>query len=83
MSNWNQVTISDSILYCERAGFKMEEPDFFELEIKHYTLPGTKIEFKYKVVNSDPIKFYIWPRVDGKDVTMDEFKEAVIKAKGK
>ena len=81
-NNWQQVTINESILYCERAGFKCREFDPFAMEIKDYYLPGTKIEFKYQVQNSDPMKFFIWPRIDGKDVTMEEFKEAVIKAKG-
>ena len=47
------------------------------MEVTSFFLPGTKIEFKYKMVYSDPVKFYIWPRIDGKDVTIEEFKNAV------
>lgn len=82
MSNWQQVTPNDAILYCERSGFRCKEIDPFALEVKEYYLPeNTKIQFKYRIQNSDPIKFYIWPRVDGKDVTIDEFKNAVTEAK--
>lgn len=81
--NWQQVNISDSIFFCERCGFSCKEIDPFAMEIKEFFLPGTKIEFKYKIQNSDPVKFFIWPRVDGKDVTVKEFKEAVVQAKSK
>lgn len=82
MNNWQQVTPNDAILYCERAGFKCKEIDPFEMEIKEYYLPeNTKIQFKYKIQNSDPIKFYIWPRVNDKDVSMEEFKTAITEAK--
>jgi hypothetical protein len=53
------------------------------MEIKEFFLPGTKIEFKYRIQNSDPVKFFIWPKIDGKDVTVEEFKEAVVQAKSK
>lgn len=81
MTNWQQITPNDAFLYCERAGFKSKEIDPFEMEIKEYYLPNTEIQFKYKIQNSDPMKFYIWPRINGKDVSYDEFKNAVLKAK--
>lgn len=81
MGNWQQITPNDAFLYCERAGFKTKEIDMFEMEVKDFYLPGTEIQFKYKVQQSDPIKFYIWPKVNGNDVSYDEFKEAVLKAK--
>lgn len=79
--NWQQITFNDAILYCERAGFVCREADPFAFEIKEFYLPGTKIEFRYRVHNGDPMKFYVWPRIDGKDVTYDEFKAAVETAK--
>jgi len=82
-NNWQQITPNDAILYCERAGFVCREADPFEMEIKDFYLPNTRIEFKYRIQNSDPVKFFVWPKVDGKDVTLDEFKEAVNKAKAK
>lgn len=80
--NWQQVNISDSILFCERCGFSCKEIDPFAMEVKEFYLPGTGFEFKYRIQNSDPVKFFIWPRIDGKNVTVDEFKEAIAKAKG-
>jgi hypothetical protein len=79
--NWQQITFNDAILYCERAGFQCKDVDLFEAEIKEFFLPGTKIEFKYRIHNGDPVKFYIWPKVDGKDVDYETFKEAVVQAK--
>lgn len=76
-NNWQEVCRTDAILYCEKSGFKCTEIDPFAMEVTSFFLPGTKIEFKYKMVYSDPVKFYIWPRIDDKDVTIEEFKKAV------
>jgi len=80
-NKWIQITFNDAILYCERAGFKCKEVDLFESEIKEFYLPNTKIQFKYKIHNGDPVKFYICPMIDGKIVVYEEFKDAVAKAK--
>ena len=80
-NNWQEITPNDAILYCERAGFVCREADPFAFEIKEFYLPNTKIEFKYQIRNSDPVKFFVWPTVDGKDVTLEEFKKAVEAAK--
>lgn len=76
-NNWQEVSRTDAVLYCEKSGFRCKEMDPFAMEVTEFFLPNTKIEFKYKMVYSDPVKFYIWPRIDGKDVTIDEFKKAV------
>lgn len=81
MTNWIQITPNDAFLYCERAGFKTKEIDMFEFDIKEFYLPNTNISFKYKIQNSDPMKFFIWPKIDNNDVSYEEFKDAVLKAK--
>lgn len=83
MNNWQQITIDDAILYCERSGFVMEEIDFFEMEIKKFYLPGTKIQFNYKIEPSDPVKFYICPTINEKIVSFEDFKKAVEENKRK
>lgn len=82
MNKWILVTFNDAMFYCERCGFRCKEVDLFDAEVKEFYLPGTKIEFKYRIQNSDPVKFYILPSVDGKLVDYEEFKRAVSLAKG-
>ncbi|MBP3265612.1 MAG: hypothetical protein J6L84_01560 [Clostridiales bacterium] len=82
-NKWIQITFNDAILYCERAGFKCKEVDLFESEIKEFYLPNTKIQFKYRIYNGDPVKFYICPMVDGKIVDYETFKQEVETAKKK
>lgn len=81
-NKWQQITPSDAILYCERAGFKCKDIDPFALEVKEFYLPNTDIQFKYRIQNTDPIKFYILPIISGETVSYEEFKEAVRIAKG-
>lgn len=81
MDKWIQITPNDAFLYCERAGFKTKEIDFFEMDIKEFYLPNTKISFKYRIQNSDPMRFYILPTIDNKPVDYETFKNAVLKAK--
>ena len=82
-NKWIQITPSDAILFCERCGFRCKEIDPFAMEIKEFYLPNTDIQFKYKIQNSDPVKFYIWPRISNEDVSLEEFKDAVKIAIGK
>lgn len=79
MGNWQEVTPSDAIMLCERWGFSMKEIDFFAMEEKEYYIPNTGFSFKYKILNSDPVKFYVDPSINGSKVTVQEFKDAVIK----
>ena len=77
MVNWQQVTPSDAIMLCERWGFKTKEIDFFAMEEKEYYIPNTTFTFKYRIQNSDPVKFFILPTIDNKSVTVEEFKQKV------
>lgn len=79
MTNWQQITPNDAFLYCERAGFKSKEIDPFEMEIKEYYLPNTEIQFKYKIQNSDPMKFYIGPESTEKTFPMMNSKTLYLK----
>lgn len=77
MANWQQVTPSDAIMLCERWGFKSKEIDFFAMEEKSYYIPGTTFSFKYRIQNSDPVKFFVDPSINDKPVTVEEFKQKV------
>lgn len=77
MANWQQVTPADAIMLCERWGFKTKDIDFFTMEEKEYYVPETGFSFKYKIQNSDPVKFFIDPSINGEQVTVEKFKEAV------
>ena len=76
-NNWQEVCRTDAILYCEKSGFKCSEIDPFAMEEQKFILKeNDRVRFKFKMVMSDPVKYYIYPIVNGNGVTVKELKEA-------
>lgn len=79
MDNWQEVTLLEAKYFTQSGKFRCKEDlDPFAMEVQHFVFPGSekKIEFNFKLRNSDPVKYYIYPMIDGKPVTIKELKEA-------
>lgn len=78
---WVQVTPDQALIYCKKLGFKEETVDLFNMDETVYSMPNTKLSFKYREQLSDPVKFYILPMIDKKVVSLEEFNNELYKDK--
>ena len=76
-NNWQQISLLEAKFFTQSGKFQaIQEIDPFAIEEQKFVLKeNNNIQFKFKMVMSDPAKYYIYPIVDGKSVTVKEFKE--------
>lgn len=76
-NNWQQISLLEAKFFTQSGKFQaVQEIDPFAMEEQKFVLKeNNNIRFKFKMVMSDPAKYYIYPIVDGKSVTVKEFKE--------
>ena len=76
-NNWQQISLLEAKFFTQSGKFQaVQEIDPFAMEEQKFFLKeNNNIRFKFKMVMSDPAKYYIYPIVDGKSVTVKEFKE--------
>jgi len=79
MDNWQEITLLEAKYFTQSGKFRCKEDlDPFAMEVQHFVYPDSekKIEFNFKLRNSDPIKYYIYPKINGVPVSVKELKEA-------
>lgn len=76
-NNWQQISLLEAKFFTQSGKFQaVQEIDPFAMEEQKFVLKeNNNIRFKFKMVMSDPAKYYIYPIVDGKLITVKEFKE--------
>lgn len=76
-NNWQQISLLEAKFFTQSGKFlSIQEIDPFAMEEQKFVLKeNNNIRFKFKMVMSDPAKYYIYPIVDGKSATVKEFKE--------
>lgn len=76
-NNWQQISLLEAKFFTQSGKFQaIQEIDPFAMEEQKFVLKeNNNIRFKFKMVMSDPAKYYIYPIVDGKSATVKEFKE--------
>mgnify|MGYP006967381399 CR=1 FL=1 len=67
----------DAVRGFNYEGEELTAKKYVKMEEKEYYVPETGFSFKYKIQNSDPVKFFIDPSINGEQVTVEKFKEAV------
>ena len=77
-NNWQQISLLEAKFFTQSGKFKaIQEIDPFAMEEQRFvSKEDVGIRFKFKMVMSDPAKYFIYPVVDGKPATVEEFKEA-------
>ena len=78
-NNWQEISLLEAKYFTQSGKFRCKEDlDPFAMEVQHFILPNAekKIEFNFKLRNSDPIRYYIYPMIDNKPVTVQELKDA-------
>lgn len=77
-NNWQQVSLLEAKYLTQSGKFRAEtDVDPFAMEEQKFILKeNDKVRFKFKMVMSDPVKYYIYPIVNGNGVTVKDFKEA-------
>ncbi len=76
MNNWQQVTMAEARLLTEQSDFIHQEVDLFdESGSDEFIKKGTGFKFKYRTSFSDPVSFWVDPRIDDKPVSVKEFIE--------
>lgn len=76
-NNWQQISLLEAKFFTQSGKFQsIQEIDPFAMEEQKFVLKeNNNIRFKFKMVMSDPAKYYIYPIVDGKSAMVKEFKE--------
>ena len=76
--NWQQISLLEAKFFTQSGKFRVEtEIDPFAMEEQKFILKENgNIRFKFKMVMSDPAKYYIYPIIDGKAATVDELKKS-------
>lgn len=77
-NNWQQISLLEAKFFTQSGKFKLiQEIDPFAMEEQRFvSKEDVGIRFKFKMVMSDPAKYFIYPIVDGKPASVEEFKEA-------
>ena len=77
-NNWQQISLLEAKFFTQSGKFKpIQEIDPFAMEEQRFvSKEDGGIRFKFKMVMSDPAKYFIYPVVDGKPASVEEFKEA-------
>ena len=77
-NNWQQISLLEAKFFTQSGKFKqIQEIDPFAMEEQRFvSKEDVGIRFKFKMVMSDPAKYFIYPIVDGKPASVEEFKEA-------
>mgnify|MGYP006055880185 CR=1 FL=1 len=77
-NNWQQVSLLEAKYLTQSGKFRCEtDVDPFAMEEQKFILKeNDKVRFNFKMVMSDPVKYYIYPIVNGNGVTVKELKEA-------
>lgn len=77
-NNWQQISLLEAKYMTQCGKFRSEtDVDPFAMEEQKFILKeNEKVRFKFKLVMSDPVKYYIYPIVEGKTVSFNELKEA-------
>lgn len=76
-NNWQQVSLLEAKYLTQSGKFRCEtDVDLFAMEEQKFLLKeNNNIRFKFKMVMSDPAKYYIYPIVDGNPATVEKLKE--------
>lgn len=76
-NNWQQISLLEAKFFTQSGKFQaVQEIDPFAMEEQKFLLKeNNNIRFKFKMVMSDPAKYYIYPIVDGNPVTVEKLKE--------
>lgn len=77
-NNWQQISLLEAKFFTQSGKFKLiQEIDPFAMEEQRFvSKEDVGIRFKFKMVMSDPAKYFIYPVVDGKPASVEEFKKA-------
>lgn len=77
-NNWQQISLLEAKYMTQCGKFRSEtDVDPFAMEEQRFILKeNEKVRFKFKLVMSDPVKYYIYPIVEGNAVSFDKLKEA-------
>ena len=77
-NNWQQISLLEAKFFTQSGKFKqIQEIDPFAMEEQKFvSKEDGGIRFKFKMVMSDPAKYFIYPVVDGKPASVEEFKKA-------
>ena len=77
-NNWQQISLLEAKFFTQSGKFKqIQEIDPFAMEEQKFvSKENVSIRFKFKMVMSDPAKYFIYPVVDGKPASVEKFKEA-------
>ena len=77
-NNWQQISLLEAKFFTQSGKFKqIQEIDPFAMEEQKFvSKEDGGIRFKFKMVMSDPAKYFIYPIVDGKPASVEEFKKA-------
>ena len=77
-NNWQQISLLEAKFFTQSGKFKpIQEIDLFAMEEQRFvSKEDVGIRFKFKMVMSDPAKYFIYPVVDGKPASVEEFKKA-------
>ena len=77
-NNWQQISLLEAKFFTQSGKFKqIQEIDPFAMEEQRFvSKEDVGIRFKFKMVMSDPAKYFIYPVVDGKPASVEEFKKA-------
>ena len=77
-NNWQQISLLEAKFFTQSGKFRpIQEIDPFAMEEQRFvSKEDVGIRFKFKMVMSDPAKYFIYPIVDGKPASVEEFKEA-------
>lgn len=76
-NNWQQISLLEAKFFTQSGKFRaVQEIDPFAMEEQKFLLKeNNNIRFKFKMVMSDPAKYYIYPIVDGNPATVEKLKE--------
>ena len=76
-NNWQQISLLEAKFFTQSGKFQaVQEIDPFAMEEQKFLLKeNNNIRFKFKIVMSDPAKYYIYPIVDGNPATVEKLKE--------
>ena len=77
-NNWQQISLLEAKFFTQSGKFKqIQEIDPFAMEEQRFvSKEDVGIRFKFKMVMSDPAKYFIDPKKNKKTASVEENKEA-------
>jgi len=77
--NWYRIDFKTANFVTECCGFFQKPFDLWDIETKAYFHQDSDLSFNFKIAQTDDIGFLIQPFFEDRPITLERFKEELVK----